>query len=78
MADRGHRQEDGWNSEAHWTEKVKFHNILSKRKRRQAEQDLEAAKRLIQRSKDAFAESIQHDVIAGQIEKANAEPVLKR
>lgn len=74
---RGHRQEDGWNSKASWVEKMKFHQILAKRKKSQADEDLRAAKRLIERSKAEFEEYLYHSAMAGQIEKDNVPPVLK-
>ena len=78
MADQGHREEDGWNSNAPWTEKLKFHEILAKRKMMQSQQDLEFAKRLIERSKQAFADSTYHAGMAGIIRKEHEEPVLKK
>lgn len=74
---RGHRQEDGWNSKASWVEKLKFHQIMAKRKKGQAEEDLRAAKRLIERSKKEFEEYLYHSASAGQIEKDNVPPILK-
>lgn len=78
MADQGHREEDGWNSNAPWTEKVKFHEILAKRRMMQSKQDLDAAKRLIERSKRAFASSTYHAGMAGAIRKEHEEPGLKK